>query len=238
MLVYRALSSNYQCCTYYNEIEAYLNSALCALPSGTRFFNTNTFKYGDLKYYHHFFVFAEDAYKFLFTKENVQDYRIGEFFVDEELVPIYSGFGSGYQFTAIPNYVFENCERLGLELQEMTKPSLELALPTQELKKEYFVKPNYNDLNAELCEEFEIEHYFKLSTVYPTGKLFEFGDMNIQDCYREIYKDYEKGLYQKFLKAYNIKYDEDRDEFRDFPISLTDQNILARKKILKDTHLL
>lgn len=238
MLVYRALSSNYNYCTYHNEIDAYTNGALCSLPSRLKFYNHNTFYYGNLKFFHHFFVFAEDATKFVLTKENAHDYQVGEFEMEDDLVPVYSGFGTGYEFTAIPNYVFRNCDEKKLKVQQIQKPAFEIALPTQQLKESFLVPPNYSILNNELCEEFKMEHYFQLSCIRPTGNLFEFGDERINTCYREIYEKYQEGLCNDFLKAYGIKFDEEQKKLISYPHQVTIENILSRKKVLQKNHLI
>lgn len=238
MLVYRVLNSQYNYCDYCNEVEAYFNGALCALPSGTKNLSTNTFSYGELRYYHHFFVFAEDAFKFLLTRQNVENYRIGEFEINDDLVPSYSGFGVGYDFSSIPDYVLENCKSRNLKYEEIVKPALELAVPTQKLKDKYLLISGTSvHMSDSLREAFEMELYFKLSCLFSTGRLFELGDEKIKSCFREIYNAYKKDLYQEFLDAYEVRFDKKEKKFISYPTSLSEENIASRKRVLKKFHL-
>lgn len=243
MLVYRVLSSNYRGCLYHNEIDAYLTGALCSIPSGTSRNNQNTFCYkkgrGE-RYYYHFFVFAEDAFKYLLTKNHPEEYQIGEFEIQDDLIPLYSGFGTGYRFTMIPNSVFKNCKCKKIKFQEIVKPSLELAVPKSEMQKSYMIFPTkaeYLEMTEEKREHFFDEHYFRLFCLYPTTRIYEFGDKKIEECFREVYEEYESHLYPEFLSAYHVSYYDQCDEFIKYPYSLKKEDILSRKRILEKYHL-
>lgn len=227
MLVYRVLDEKKYIGS--NEIDAYLKE--CLTPNGPSRRNVssgiNTFDYKYNPYCHHFFLFSEDAIKFLKALKTISSLKIGEFELDDKLFLKYSGFGIYNSFS----YMFG--------------PAIEVCIPQTDDNRTYPYKSNIIDNFDELSDEeylriMEQEHYFMFHGMKTTGQLFSLNDSKITSTYREkIYKLYCKKIWCEFIKEYGVIYDKNEKKFKNFTEFTDDEEILEkREKVLRKYEIL
>lgn len=195
MLVYRVLGVKDE--YYQDEVWGYEHKWHSSFGSGGYHLKgINTFDYQEDAFKRHYFIFVEDAKKYLeiFSPNH---YKIGEFKMDEKLAILYSGFGTYYE--------------------TISHPTLEIAIPTTILREQCFLPilmEEYQSLQGNspfngpnLVERLSRPFcfpYYKLSGVEITGKIFEKNDSAIAQVCRKFYQEYQNGAYQEFLQAYNV----------------------------------
>lgn len=229
MLIYRVMEND----GCYNECEPYRMGGITSLPSNGNYVKgLNSFDYSKDKYHRHFFVFSEDAVKYLKTRRNPKNYCIGEFNLEDNLAIQFSGIGTRYETINIP--------------------SLEIALPTSllERKKLREIFPNLNiTKNNDFIEDdnwFEnndylLDCYFKITGLDITGRLYNFDDENIKETYRDIYELYQNKLWKEFIEAYNLIYKNDSItrcyEQEDSSIYTKRAKILSKYNLITNTKI-